>query len=75
MSFVDSYDEYEDSPFVRAAKRTRAFAGPRLPVQGQQEPQPYIIDPDLVETQQGKITLPTDIAINEAGIPFNIKTG
>lgn len=34
----------------------------------------YLMAPDLLETQQGQ-TLPTGIAVNDAGIPFNKETG
>lgn len=34
----------------------------------------YLMSPDLLEAQQGQ-TLPTGIAVNDAGIPFNKETG
>lgn len=68
--------EFDNDPFVRAAERLRRrhqqfpIYGPPAP----EKPPSYLIEPDLLEAQQGQ-HLPTNMAYNEAGIPFNLKTG
>ena len=68
----------DTDPFARAAARIRqgVKGRQRLPID---EPTPYkapnyVMEPDLLEAQQGA-HLPTGIAYNDAGIPFNLKTG
>lgn len=69
---------FDSDPFARAALRMRQGVKGRqqLPVD---EPTPYkapsyVMEPDLLEAQQGA-HLPTGIAYNDAGIPFNKATG
>lgn len=76
MSFVDNSDD----PFSVAAKRIRSSvirpnSAPQLPIQGQQQPTTYIIEPDLMETQTGKMNLPNDVAFDDAGFAYNTVTG
>ena len=68
----------DSDPFAIAAARIRQGVKGRqqLPVD---EPTPYkapnyLMEPDLLEAQQGA-QLPTGIAVNDAGIPFNKATG
>ena len=76
--FVEASPKLDDDPFARAAQRIRrSVKGGRLPMQGPPAPEQtpnYLMEPDLLEAQQGA-HLPTGIAINDAGIPFNLKTG
>jgi hypothetical protein len=70
---------FDEDPFIRAAERLRRGVKGRqqLPAQDAATPEGppnYIMEPDLLETQQG-MSLPTGIAFNDAGIPFNLKTG
>lgn len=71
-------DSLNNDPFARAASRMRrSVVHDRLPVQGRSAPETppnYLMGPDLLEAQQGQ-NLPTDTAVNDAGIPFNLKTG
>ena len=59
-------------PFSIAAKRIRSSVirstpEPQLPIQGKQQPTTYIIEPDLMESQTGKMNLPNDVAFDDAG--------
>lgn len=75
MSFIDT-----DDPFSIAAKRIRSSVirstpEPQLPIQGKQQPTTYIIEPDLMESQTGKMNLPNDVAFDDAGFAYNTVTG
>lgn len=75
MSFIDT-----DDPFSIAAKRIRSSVirstpEPQLPIQGKQQPTTYIIEPDLVETQTGKVHTPPDVSFDDAGFAYNNVTG
>ena len=75
MSFIDT-----DDPFSIAAKRIcssviRSAPEPQLPIQGKQQPTTYIIEPDLMEAQTGKMNLPNDVAFDDAGFAYNTVTG
>lgn len=69
-------DDLNSDPFARAASRMRrSVVHDRLPIQDRPSTQSdYLVEPDLLEAQQGQ-HLPTDMAVNDAGIPFNLKTG
>lgn len=47
----------------------------KLPVQGQVAPTTYIMEPDLVETQTGKVHTPPDVSFDDAGFAYNNVTG
>jgi len=73
-SWVEPDEAFLNDPFARAAERMRkATFRPSLPIEGMEKP--YVMDQDLLQAQQGTASLPPGVALNDAGIPFNIQTG
>lgn len=77
----DGYPYYEaalgDTPLATAAKSFFNPVGPtkRLPVKDQYKPTTYIMEPDLMEAQTGKLNVPDDVGFDEAGAAYNTVTG
>lgn len=69
MSFLDNYssDPLNNDP--------AAMAYQSLPVAGVPKPTTYIMEPDLVQTQTGKLDVPKDVSFDDAGAPYNNITG
>ena len=90
MSFVDTNnDDWSNYIGPNGVPRINVSADPlnlasdpatqvyqaKLPIKDAPKPTTYIMEPDLVETQIGKVHTPPDVSFDDAGFAYNNVTG